>query len=224
VGDEVYAVTPGGGFSQYVAVIAGNVALKPRTPDFQQTATLPVAALTAWQGLFDHGGLQVGQKVLIHGAAGGVGHFAVQLAKWKGAFVIGTGSPENEAFVRGLGADQYINYRTTRFEDVVQDADVVLDTVGGETLERSPAATKPGGIVVTIAGRPSAEQGQARSVRMAGFSATGTRAQFDALTSLVDAGVVKPTVSAVYPLDQVQAALDKIKEGHTRGKIILQIP
>ena len=224
IGDAVYAKTSTEAFAQFVAVETNNVAPKPKSVDYETAAALPAAALTAWQALFDHGGLLAGQKVLIHGAAGGVGHFAVQLARWKGATVIGTGSAENEVFVRGLGADDYINYRTTRFEDVVQDADVVFDTVGGETFERSYAAAKSGGIVVTIAARPSPEQGQARGVRTAAFSATGTRAQLDALTQLVDAGTVKATISAVYPLDQVQAAIDKIKEGHTRGKIILQIP
>ncbi len=223
VGDAVYAKPGPGSFAQYVAVSTETVAPKPKSLDYQGAATLPVAALTAWQALFDYGGLQAGQKVLIQGAAGGVGHFSVQLAKWKGAYVVGTGSAENEAFVRGLGADEYVNYRTTHFEDVVKDADVVFDTVGGETLDRSYAAAKQGGIVVTVAGQPNTEKAAARGVRAMGFSATGKRAELDALTALVDAGRVKPTISAVYTLDQTAEALAKNREGHTRGKIVLEI-
>jgi NADPH:quinone reductase-like Zn-dependent oxidoreductase len=207
-----------------VALSEQNVAPKPKTLDFQGAATLPTAALTAWQALLDHGGLQAGQKVLIHGAAGGVGHFAVQIARWKGAHVIGTGSTGSETFVRGLGADEFINYRTTRFEDVVQDADIVFDTVGGETLERSYAAAKSGGIVVSIAGRHNEEAAKARGVRTAGFSATATRAQLDALTEAVDAGKIKPTISAVFPLEQANEALEQNKQGHTRGKLVISVP
>lgn len=224
VGDAVYAKSNSNGFAEFVAVPAINAAPKPASLDYGQAATLPVAALTAWQGLFDHAGLQAGQKVLIHGAAGGVGHFGVQLAKWRGAYVIGTGSAGNEAFIRQVGADQFIDYRTTRFEDVVQDADVVFDTVGGETLERSYAAARSGGIVVTVAGRPSPEAAQARGVRAAGVGATATREQLDALTAAVEAGHIKPTVSAVYPLAQAGEALAKNKEGHTRGKMVITVP
>jgi NADPH:quinone reductase-like Zn-dependent oxidoreductase len=224
VGDPVYAKLGSRGFAQYVNVSTETVAPKPKSLDFQGAATLPVAALTADQALFRHGGLQAGQKVLIQGAAGGVGHFAVQLAKWKGAYVVGTGSAENEAFVRGLGADEYINYHTTRFEDVVKDADLVFDTVGGETLDRSYAAAKQGGIVVTIAGRPDEEKAKAHGVRATGMSSTGKRHELDAMSRLVDAGSVKPTRSAVYSLDQVAAALAKIREGHTRGKMVVEIP
>ena len=222
VGDAVYAKSRGGAFAQYLALSTDTVALKPQALSHDQAATIPTAALTAYQALFDHGGLQAGQKVLIQGASGGVGHFAVQLARWKGAFVIGTGSAANESFVRSLGADQYIDYHTTKFEDVVQDADLVFDTVGGDTLERSFAAAKPGGIVVTIAGRPAADASQ--SVRSASFSATGTHAQLDQMTQLIDQGFVKPTISVVYSLDQAREALDKNREGHTRGKIVLEIP
>ncbi len=224
IGDAVYAKSNSNGFAEFVAVPAINAAPKPASLDYGQAATLPVAALTAWQGLFDHAGLQAGQKVLIHGAAGGVGHFGVQLAKWRGAYVIGTGSAGNEAFIRQVGADQFIDYRTTRFEDVVQDADVVFDTVGGETLERSYAAARSGGIVVTVAGRPSPEAAQARGVRAAGVGATATREQLDVLTAAVEAGQVKPTVSAVYPLAQAGEALAKNKEGHTRGKMVITVP
>jgi NADPH:quinone reductase-like Zn-dependent oxidoreductase len=224
VGDAVFAKTGPGGIAEYVTVSANNIALITRSLDYRTSATLPAAGMTAWQGLFDHGNLLAGQKVLVQDAAGGVGHFAVQLAKWKGAYVIGTGSAENEAFIRELGADVFINYRTTRFEDVVQDADIVLDAVGGETLERSYAATKPGGIAISIAGRHNAEKAKERRVRTAGFSSTGLRDQMTELAALIDAGHVKPTVSAVYPLAQVSEVLIKNKDGHTRGKIVIDIP
>lgn len=224
VGDKVVVKPASNGFAQYLAVPASKVALQAASLDDQGSAVLPTAGLTAWQGLFDHGGLQAGQKVLIQGAAGGVGHFAVQLAKWKGAYVIGTGSAGNEAFIRDLGADEFINYATTRVEDVVQDADLVLDTVGGDTLTGSYAAAKPGGIVVSIAGAHSKELAEARGVRTAGFSATATREELNAINAAVDAGHVKPVISAVYRLDQVQQVLEEVKRGHTRAKIAIQIP
>ncbi|HVU11688.1 MAG TPA: NADP-dependent oxidoreductase [Phototrophicaceae bacterium] len=222
VGDAVYGKPNGGGFVQYLAIPAANVAPRSQQVSAAEAATFPTAALTAYQAIFDKADLQAGQTILIHGAAGGCGHFAVQLARWKGAHVIGTGSAENEDFVRGLGAEGYVNYRTTRFEDVVHDADVVFDTVGGETFTRSFAAAKPGGIVVTIAARP--EQPEINGVRATGLGATGTTAQLAEMTRLIDAGHVKPTISATYPLDQVRVALDRNHEGHTRGKISLEIP
>src|SRR5579864_2585188 len=150
-GDEVYTrpdIMRDGTYAEYIAVREAEVALKPKSLDHVHAAAIPLAALTAWQALFDAGGLSAGQRVLIHAAAGGVGSFAVQFAKWKGAHVIGTASARNAELVRSFGADQFIDYRSTRFDDVVKDADVVFDTVGGDTQERSWKVLKKGGILV----------------------------------------------------------------------------
>ena len=161
VGDAVCGMVRwhwgGGGYAEYVAAPAADLVAKPGTMDDSQAAGLPLAALTAWQALFETTDLQAGQTVLIHAAAGGVGHIAVQLAKWKGARVIGTASARNEAFLRELGVDRVIDYNQTRFEDVAGDVDVVLDGVGGEIQERSWGVLKPGGMLASIRGRPSAK-------------------------------------------------------------------
>jgi NADPH:quinone reductase-like Zn-dependent oxidoreductase len=225
VGDAVYASTGGGSFAQFATVAGKDVARKPASLDYVAAAAVPIVAQTAWQALFAVGQLEAGQKVLIHAAAGGVGHIAVQLAKWRGAYVIGTASAENESFIRGLGADEFINYHTTRFEDVVQDADVVLVSVSGDTLDRSYSAVKRGGIVVTITGQPSEEKAKARGARTArAMRRNSNRAELDEITRLIDAGAVKPTVSAVYSLERIREALDAIATHHTRGKIVVTIP
>jgi NADPH:quinone reductase-like Zn-dependent oxidoreductase len=153
-GEAVYALADfwrDGSDAEYIAIAASDLAPKPQTVDFAQAAAVPLSALTAWQALFDHGRLATGQKVLIHGAAGGVGSFAVQLAHWQGAYVIGTASSANLAFVRDLGADKVIDYTAVRFEDLVRDVDTVLDRVGGDTLERSWGVVRRDGVVVTTA-------------------------------------------------------------------------
>ena len=156
VGDAIYANMRGGAYAEYAVFDAGVAAPKPVSLDFVQAASVPVAALTAWQALFDHGKLLAGQTVLIHAAAGGVGSFAVQFAHAKGAHVIGTASARNHDYLRGLGADEVIDYTTTKFEDVVKDVDVVFDTIGGETQRRSWSVLKPNGILVSIVD-PSAQ-------------------------------------------------------------------
>src|SRR5215471_2339159 len=174
-GDEVYArpdvAHHGGGYAEYVVVKETETALKPKSIDHVHAATIPVGAVTAWRALFDTAGLKKGQKVLIHGAAGGVGSFAAQLAKWKGAYVIGTASTRNQAFLRELGVDEPIDYEKTRFEDVVHDVDVVLDPIGGETQNRSWTVLKKGGILVSIVVQPSADEAAKHGVRSAFISA-----------------------------------------------------
>jgi NADPH:quinone reductase-like Zn-dependent oxidoreductase len=226
VGDAVFSVVAGGSYAQFVAVSAAQTARKPRSLDYIQAAAMPVVAQSAWQALFTYGKLMPGQQVLIHAAAGGVGHIAVQLAKWKGGYVIGTASGKNEDFVRKLGADQFINYETTRFEQVVHDLDVVLDAVGGENLRRSYTVLKPGGIAVavTTAGEIDDNEAKAHGVHVARLRRSANRAEFDELTRLVDAGFVKPTVSATYPLAQIHQAFEDVRGGHTRGKVVLTIP
>lgn len=226
VGDAVYAVIMGGAYAEFAAVPAAQIAHKPKTLDYVQAAAMPVVGQSAWQALFRYGKLEAGQKVLIHVAAGGVGHLAVQIAKWKGAYVIGSASGKNEDFVRSLGADRFINYETTRFEQIVHDLDLVLDGVGGENLTRSYNVLKPGGIAVavTTAGTIDEELPKAKGVKLERLRRSANRAEFDELTRLVDAGFVKPTVSAVYPLAQIAQAFTDVQGGHTRGKVVLTIP
>jgi NADPH:quinone reductase-like Zn-dependent oxidoreductase len=156
-GDEVYAladISRNGAYAEFIVVKADGVALKPDSLDHVHAASVPLAALTAWQALFDTADLSRGQKILIHAAAGGVGSFAVQLAKWKGAHVLGTASARNREFLLGIGADEVIDYTTTPFEDAAVDVDVVLDAMGGDSRERSWKTLKSGGILVSIVGPP----------------------------------------------------------------------
>ena len=167
-GEAVYGMLDfkrDGAYAAYVATQSSNLALRPRTIDATQAGAVPLASLTAWQSLFEVADLKSGQTVLIHAAAGGVGHFAVQFAKWKGARVIGTASAENADFLKGLGADEVIDYPTTRFEEVVHNVDVVLDTIGGDTQERSWQVLRKGGILVATLGISSQEAARKHGVR-----------------------------------------------------------
>jgi NADPH:quinone reductase-like Zn-dependent oxidoreductase len=207
-----------GAQAEYCVARASEVARKPRSVDHVAAAVAPISALTAWQGLIERGRLVAGQRVLIHGAAGGVGVFAVQLARRRGAHVIGTASASNVAFVRGLGADEVIDYRAQRFEHVVHDLDVVFDTVGGETLERSWGVLKPGGRLVTIA--TSVEGSQDPRTREAFFIVQANRAQLAEIARLIDAGQLRPVVDAVFPLAQARQAYEH-KPAH--GKVVLDV-
>src|SRR5215467_1393711 len=180
-------------------------------------------ALTAWQALFDAAGVAAGQKVLIHAAAGGVGHFAVQLAKWRGAFVAGTASARNHNFLRQLGADQPIDYTTVRFEDVARDFDVVLDTMAGETRARSWGVLKKGGILVTILGQPSQEDAKAHGVRGAGIFVQPHPEQLAEIATLVDSGKLKPHIEAVFPLAEAAKAHQLGETNRVSGKIVLRV-
>jgi NADPH:quinone reductase-like Zn-dependent oxidoreductase len=225
-GDQVYGyfgIARDGAYADYVAVPADEVALKPRSLDYTKAAAIPLAALTAWQGLFDMGGLKAGQKVLIHGAAGGVGSFAVQFAKWKGADVVGTASGRNERFVKALGAEQVIDYTKTPFEEAVEDVDVVLDTMGGETQRRSWQVLKKGGILVSILSQPSQKEADAWGVRQAFFVVRPNAAELTEIAALVDSGKVKPIVDNVLPLAEARKAQELSQAGHTRGKIVLKV-
>lgn len=226
VGDEVFVYQElgrGGAYAEYMAVRAEHVARKPGNVGHVEAAGVPLAALTAWQALFEVADLQPGQTVLIHAAAGGVGTFAGQLAKAKGARVIGTASERNHEFLRSIGADEVIDYRKVRFEDVVKDVDVVLDAVGGETLERSYAVVKKGGIVVTIAGRPAEEKAAASGVRAKWFLVRPDGGQLAEIARMIEAGTVRPVVSEVFPLAEAARAHEQSQAGHTRGKIVLRV-
>jgi len=225
-GDEVYArpdISRDGSYAEYIAVRASEIQFKPKSLDHVHAASIPLAALTAWQSLFDAAGLSAGQKVLIHAAAGGVGHFAVQFAKWKGAFVAGTASAKNHGFLKELGADQAIDYNATRFEDAVHDFDVVLDTMAGETRQRSWGVLKKGGILVTILGQPSQEDAAAHGVRAAGVFVQPNQAELAEIAALVDAGKVKPHIQAVFPLADAAKAHILGETNHVCGKLVLRV-
>src|SRR5205823_10936803 len=227
-GDEVYArpdvpAHGAGAYAEYVVAKETETALKPKSSDHVHAATIPVGAVTAWRALFDAAGLKEGQKVLIHGAAGGVGSFAVQLAKWKGASVIGTASTRNQAFLRQLGVDEPIDYEKTHFEDVVHDVDVVFDPIGGDTQKRSWKTLKNGGILVSIVAPPSAEEAKKHAVRSAFLSAQGGSSLLAELATLVDSGKIKPIVETVMPLSEARRAHELNETGHARGKIVLKV-
>jgi NADPH:quinone reductase-like Zn-dependent oxidoreductase len=225
-GDDVYArpdIARNGAYAEYIVVRESELALKPKSIDHVHAAAIPLAALTAWQALFDAAGLTAGQKILIHAAAGGVGSFAVQLAKWKGAHVIGTASARNQAFLRELGVDEPIDYEKTRFEDVVRDVDVVFDTIGGDTQQRSWKVLKKGGILVSIVSQPSAEEAAKHGVRPGYVFVQPNAAELTEIAKLVDAGKVKPIVETVLPLSEAKRAQELSETGHTRGKIVLKV-
>jgi NADPH:quinone reductase-like Zn-dependent oxidoreductase len=222
LGQVVYGQVAAGAYAEYLTVPVEALALKPQTLSFAEAATVPVGATTAWRALFEHGGLASGQRVLIQGAAGGVGLFAVQLAKWKGAQVIGTASTANLEFVRGLGADIVVDYTTTPVESVVQEVDLVLDGVGAGTLLSSLAALRRGGTLISIAGPPPQEQAQARGVR-AMMSRGAASVPLQTFTRLIDEGHLKVTAGKTFPLSEVQQAHEYSRIGHGRGRIVLQI-
>src|SRR5712675_1365114 len=221
-GDEVYALVKGGGYAEYVVAKATVVAKKPRTLDHVHAAAVPVAGLTAWQALFEVAQLRAGQKVLIHAAAGGVGNLAVQLAKARGAYVIGTASSKNQAFLGELGVDKAVDYQKTRFEDVVRDVDVVLDTIGGDTQERSFKVLKKGGILVSIVQPPSEELAAKYGVRALFYGGHPSSSNLAEIARLIDAGKVKTVVATVLPLAEARRAHELSQGGHTRGKIVLK--
>lgn len=226
VGDAVYArpdIARDGAYAEYIAVRAAELALKPRSLDFIHAAAVPLAALTAWQSLFDAAGLRAGQSVLIHAGAGGVGHFAVQLARWRGARVVATASKSNAEFLRGLGADEVIDYHDTPFEDAVTDMDVVLDTQGGAIYERSWRVLKKGGIIVSLINQPSAELAEQYGAHAAYVFVQPNAEQLTQIAGLIDGGIVKPVVETVFPLAEARQAHALIQAGHTRGKIVLRV-
>jgi NADPH:quinone reductase-like Zn-dependent oxidoreductase len=226
VGEAVYALTEfwqDGAAAEYAIARASDLAPKPRTLDYVQAAGVPLVGLAAWQALFDHARLSAGQTVLIHGAAGGVGSMAVQLAHWVGANVIGTASARNRDFLRELGADEVIDYTSTRFEDMLHDVDIVLDTIGGDTLERSWGVLKKGGLLVSIFSPPPWEQAKAHNVRAVFFVVQPNRAELIQIGDLIDVGQIRPVIEAVFPLREARQAFERGLSGHTRGKIILRV-
>ena len=226
-GDEVYAMLDygcDGAEAEFTIALPSELAPKPSTLDHVQAAAIPLAALTAWQALFVHARLAAGQTILIHGAAGGVGVFAVQLARHVGAHVIATASARNRDFLCELGADEIIDYTTTRFEEVVHGVDFVFDTVGGETLQHSWQVIKPGGVLLSVVSpRPSFAEAKAYNVHPVWFVVQPNRAQLVQIGALIDEGRLRPIIDTVLPLSQARQAYEQGARGHTRGKIVLRV-
>jgi NADPH:quinone reductase-like Zn-dependent oxidoreductase len=226
-GDAVYSRTVlgmNGSYAEYVVLPAAEVVAKPKSLDFNQAAALPHVSLTAWRALVDAANLEAGQKVLIHAAAGGVGHIAVQLAKARGAYVYGTASTRNQDFLRQIGVDQPIDYTTSRFEDIAHGVDVVLDTIGGEVQQRSWHTLKPGGIMLSVIEAPSEETAAEFACRQQMVMGMPPVAPvLKEISALVDAGKIKPHISEFLPLAQAAKAQEMLLGGHTRGKIVLQV-
>ncbi len=225
-GDEVFGVTPfrSGTFSEYTNPKANEVALKPQSLDHIQASTIPLPAMAAWQSLFEHGEFKSGERVLIHGVAGNVGGLAAQFAKSKGAYIYGTDIPEKAEHAAGFGIDRFINVKTERFEDVVENVDVVLDFIGGEFIERSYSILKPGGRFVTaLAMQNPQEEPEKRGFRSVGLGAQPRADLLAQVAGLVDAGKLKVFVNRTFPLEEAQAALEYRYITKLPGKVVLTV-
>jgi NADPH:quinone reductase-like Zn-dependent oxidoreductase len=230
VGPDVTKFKPGqavygainNSYAEYAVAAATDVFDKPELLSFEEAASVTHGALTAWQAVIEEAEPQPGQRVLVHGGAGGVGLYAVQLAKWKGASVIATASSANTDYVRSLGAETVIDYRTTKFEDVVHDLDAVVDTVGGDLIARSLVVIKQGGVYVTVAGAVDPEVGLARGIR-ATSARRGDTAKLQEISKLLQAKQLLPHVGKVFPLEQARQAHELSETRHGRGRIVLQI-
>jgi NADPH:quinone reductase-like Zn-dependent oxidoreductase len=224
-GDEVFAMLPPnrGGYAEWVTAPAEICAAKPVRLDMVQAASVPLAALTAWQGLFTYGGLKAGQRVLIHGASGGVGPFAVQFAKVRGAKVFATASAETRAFVEGLGADRVIDYQAERFEEIVKGADLVYDLVGGETEDRSWQVLERGGTLISTVHQPDAAKAAEAGVTARRYTAQADGGQLREIAKLIDDGKVRVAIDRVYPLDQAAEAERHLENDHVVGKVVLEV-
>jgi NADPH:quinone reductase-like Zn-dependent oxidoreductase len=223
-GDAVYGDSPSGGsYAPYVIAEANAVALKPKKLSHVESASVPLAAQTAWQALFEHGHLQSGQTVLIHAASGGVGTFAIQLAHWKKAKVLATASAENGEYLRSLGADIAIDYKKVSFESIAKEVDLVIDLIGGETQERSFTVIKPKGYLVSTINPPSQELAIKHNVHALMMSMKPSSTVLSQLAELLDTTAIRTKVTKVYPLAEAHKAWTDILSHHTQGKIVLEI-
>ncbi len=222
-GDAIYGMVKVGGFAEYVVAKTSDIAPKPESIDFEHAAAIPLGGLTAWQAIFDLANLSNGQKILITGASGGVGSLAVQFAKAKGAYVIGTASGRNEKFVRGLGADEFIDYTKQNFEEIVTDVDVVFDTVGGDTFEKAFQTLKKGGFLVTSVAFPDEEKAREFGIKSARVFCKPNAEELKAISELVKTGKLKARIDTTFPLAEVKKALELSESGHADGKIILMV-
>jgi NADPH:quinone reductase-like Zn-dependent oxidoreductase len=228
------SATRNGAEAEYVIAMESEIASKPQSIDHEYAAGVPMAGLTAWQALFDHAHLSSKDTILIHGAAGGVGSFAVQLARWSGAHVIGTASAYDSSFLKDLGVHDIIDYKKTRFEDKVHDVDVIFDTVGGNTLERSWEILRRGGRLVSVVsqGIPTSydkrheylkEKGDSFGVNATWFIVHSSREQLIRIGELIDSGQLRPVVDTILPLSQASKAYEGAKDIHKHGKIVLRV-
>jgi NADPH:quinone reductase-like Zn-dependent oxidoreductase len=224
-GDAIYAMLAfdRGAYAEHVIVKGNEAALKPKSIDHLTAAGVPLAGLTAWQGLFRHGELKTGRRVLIHGGSGGVGHFAIQFAKARGAYVITTVSERHIEFVREIGADDVIDYKKQKFEDIARDVDVVFDLIGGETRQRSWQVLKKGGILVSTMMEPFGDKPRALGVRAAHYTVQESGRELREIAGLIDAGKVKPKISKVFNFHEVGSAFEYVENGDTEGKVVLKV-
>jgi NADPH:quinone reductase-like Zn-dependent oxidoreductase len=223
-GEAVYGINDwfaNGAQGEYCLAKLEEIALKPRSLSHVEAAGVPISGLTAWQGLFERAQLGAGQSILIHGAAGGVGVFATQLARWRGARVIATASAGNLDFVRSLGAAEVIDYHPQRFEEVVREVGVVFDTVGGETLQRSWQVLKPGGTLVSVSHHTDKAADQLD--RNTFLMVRADSRQLTEMARLLDAGKIQPVVAAVFPLREARQAYERALQGHLQGKVVLEV-
>ncbi len=224
VGDAVYGYPlMGGSWAEYAVVTESEVSAKPKSLSYLEAAAVPLAALTAWQSLVSEAKLSAGQTVLIHGGSGGVGSFAIQLAKARGTKVIATASSANQDLLRQLGADVAIDYTKQKFEEIAKEVDVVLDPIGRETLARSYAVVKKGGIICTLVARLDPAQLEKFEIRGVSMSVTPNAEDLAEITKLIEAKKIKPIISQVRPLSEGAQALAQAETHHTRGKVVLKI-
>jgi NADPH:quinone reductase-like Zn-dependent oxidoreductase len=221
-GDAVIAVATGGSYAEYALANIRAVAAKPRNMSFGEAAGIPVVGETAWRAIVTVAQVQKGQRVLIQGGAGGVGSSAVQIAKARGAYVIATASPQHETMLHSLGADEVIDYNKVRFEDRVKNLDMVLNTVNPDTAARSVAVIKPGGILVSVAGPPPAEACAAAHIRCA-VTGSVTGELLEPIVDLANAGKFKIHIEKRLGLADAAQAWEMSRQGHTGGKIILDV-
>ena len=225
-GDSIYAylsLKDGGGYAEYAVATEAEAASKPKSIGFVEAAGVPVVALTAWQALIDTAKLSAGQTVLIHGGSGGVGSFAIQIAKARGAKVIATASTANQDLLKQLGADVAIDYTKQKFEDVAKDVDVVLDSVGKDTLARSYGVVKKGGFIVTLVARIDQAELDKHGIRGASLGVEPNSSELAEIGKLIDEKKIKVVVSQTLPLSDAKKAQEQIATGHTRGKIVLKV-
>jgi NADPH:quinone reductase-like Zn-dependent oxidoreductase len=225
-GDSVFAYVSldnSGGYAQYALVMEREAAPKPKSLTYVEAAAVPIVAMTAWQALVDTAKLSAGQTVLIHGGSGGVGSFAVQIAKARGAKVIATASTSNQNLLKQLGADVAIDYTKQKFEDVAKDVDVVLDSIGRDTLARSYGVVKKGGIIVSLVARPKESELEKHGIRGTALNVEPNSEELAEIAKLIDDKKIKVIVSQTFPLSEATKAQEQVATGHTRGKIVLKI-
>jgi NADPH:quinone reductase-like Zn-dependent oxidoreductase len=225
-GDPVFAYVSldnSGGYAQYALVTEREAAPKPKSLAYVEAAAVPIVAMTAWQALVDNAKLSAGQTVLIHGGSGGVGSFAIQIAKARGAKVIATASTANQEFLKQLGADVAIDYTKQKFEDVAKDVDVVLDSIGRDTLARSYGIVKKGGIIVSLVARPKQSELEKHGIRGTALNVEPNSEELAQIGKLIDDKKIKVTVSQTFPLSEAMKAQEQVATGHTRGKIVLKV-